>query len=428
VLLPLVKAWVAAGKGDLVGALEMIAPLESLKGLGAFHAMHAGLLQDFVGRVVAAEESYEKALDEAVDPSLRMHEIVANFYLRLGRTADARAVHDRYVAATGAPDQIEPLIAAIDEPGPIAPSVGGVAAGIAESLLGIATLVSQDNVGDRASMYAHLALSLRPDLAIARMLIAEILANQGRDEDALAAYRRVPLDSLFGWQARREAAEALTRLDRVEEAIADLESMIEAKPKLSAAAVSLGNVLRAEKRFAEAASAYDTAIGRLGNVTAEHWLLFIYRGVARERGKQWEPAEQDFLRALELKPDQPHALNYLAYSWVEQGRNFDKALEMLQKAVDQRPDDGYIVDSLGWVYQRLGQYDKAVELLERAIELKPQDPVINDHLGDAYWRVGRKLEARFQWRRALFFEPEPDQVAPIETKIEAGLADGPSDG
>ncbi len=428
VLLPLIKAWVAAGTGDLAGALETIAPLENLKGLGAFHAMHAGMMQDLAGRAVDAEASYEAALDEASDPSLRMHEIVANFYLRQGRAADARAVYDRYAAATGAPDQVETLIAVIDEPGPLAASVGGVAAGIAESLFGIATLVSQDNIGERASMYAHLALSLRPDLAIARMLIAEIMASQGRDEDAIAAYRRVPPDSLFGWQARREAAEALTRLGRVEETVAELQSMIEAKPRLSDAAVSLGNVLRAEKRFVEAATAYDTAIARLGNVTAEHWLLFYYRGIARERAKQWETAEKDFLRALELQPDQPHALNYLAYSWVEQGRDFDKALEMLRKAVDQRPDDGYIVDSLGWVYQRLGQYDKAVELLERAIELKPQDPVINDHLGDAYWRVGRKLEARFQWRRALFFEPEPDQVAPIEGKIEAGLADGPSDG
>jgi Flp pilus assembly protein TadD len=124
---------------------------------------------------------------------------------------------------------------------------------------------------------------------------------------------------------------------------------------------------------------------------------------------------------LEFEPDQPYVLNYLAYSWVDKGKNYDRALTMLNKAVEQKPEDGYIVDSLGWVYYRLGKYDLAVEQLERAIELVPQDSVINDHLGDAYWRVGRHNEARFQWRRALNLEPEKDQVAPIESKLEKGL-------
>ena len=98
---------------------------------------------------------------------------------------------------------------------------------------------------------------------------------------------------------------------------------------------------------------------------------------------------------------------------------------MLVRAVELRPNDGYIVDSLGWVYYRLGHYEDAVTFLERAVELRPQDPVINDHLGDAYWQVGRKQEARFQWRRSLSFEPEADQVPVINAKIERGLTAQP---
>ena len=94
---------------------------------------------------------------------------------------------------------------------------------------------------------------------------------------------------------------------------------------------------------------------------------------------------------------------------------------MLIRAVELRENDGYIVDSLGWVYYRLADYEKAVVQLERAVELRPQDPVINDHLGDAYWKVGRHQEARFQWRRALSLEPEADLVPTIEAKIESGL-------
>jgi Flp pilus assembly protein TadD len=94
---------------------------------------------------------------------------------------------------------------------------------------------------------------------------------------------------------------------------------------------------------------------------------------------------------------------------------------MIRKAVELRPNDGYIVDSLGWVYYQLGNYEGAVVELERAVELRPEDPVINDHLGDAYWGAGRRREARYQWKTALALGPEPDLKAEIMTKLEQGL-------
>ena len=114
-------------------------------------------------------------------------------------------------------------------------------------------------------------------------------------------------------------------------------------------------------------------------------------------------------------------LNYLGYSWVDQGRNLKTAMDYIRKAVKLKPDDGYYVDSLGWAYYRLGNLQAAVENLERAVELKPDDPIINDHLGDAYWRVGRTLEAKYQWQQALTLKPEDDQVATLKQKIESGL-------
>ncbi len=115
-------------------------------------------------------------------------------------------------------------------------------------------------------------------------------------------------------------------------------------------------------------------------------------------------------------------LNYLGYSWIDKGVNLDDALGMIKHAVDLRPNDGYIVDSLGWAYFRLRDFDHATEYLERAIELLPEDPTINDHLGDAYWRTGRLAEARYQWKRALQFQPEADEVKGIETKLNQGLS------
>ena len=128
-----------------------------------------------------------------------------------------------------------------------------------------------------------------------------------------------------------------------------------------------------------------------------------------------------FRRALELSPDEPLVLNYLGYSMIEKKLGLQEALAMVKKAVELRPNDGYIVDSLGWAHYQLGDYDEAVGHLERAVELNPADPIIGEHLGDVYWRVGRKLEARFQWQHAKDNRPEPEDLQRIEGKLKNGM-------
>ncbi|MBN9310218.1 tetratricopeptide repeat protein, partial [Devosia sp.] len=126
-------------------------------------------------------------------------------------------------------------------------------------------------------------------------------------------------------------------------------------------------------------------------------------------------------RALQLNPDQPQVLNYLGYSWVDQGVNLIPALDMIQKAVAAAPNDGYIIDSLGWAYYRLGRFDEAVQQLELAVQLRSTDPEINDHLGDAYWRAGRTLEAKFQWNIAASVDKEGNVKARVAKKLAEGL-------
>jgi Flp pilus assembly protein TadD len=254
------------------------------------------------------------------------------------------------------------------------------------------------------------------------MLIGELLANDKRWDDAIAAYRKVPSDSPYVWEARIQVANALNKEEKPDEAVALLEAMSEERPDDSTALVSLADLLRGRERYRLAADAYERALERVGSLEERHWPLLYARGIALERSKEWEQAEAAFLDALKLKPDQPLVLNYLGYSWVEQGKNLDKAREMIERAVAQRPNDGYIVDSLGWVLFRMGDYKGAVRQLERAVELKPEDPTINEHLGDAYWRVGRHLEARFQWRHALALGPDKDRTDQIAQKIDNGLA------
>jgi len=176
------------------------------------------------------------------------------------------------------------------------------------------------------------------------------------------------------------------------------------------------------------ADLYDRAVKQAGPVAGSgDWNIFFQRGIAYERLKEWPKAEPNFQKALKLSPDQPQVLNYLGYSWIDMNIHLDEGMTMIKKAVELRPNDGYIVDSLGWAYYKLGKFDKAVDELEHAVELKPEDATINDHLGDAYWQVGRKLEATYQWNRALANKPEKDQIPVIRAKIENGLP-APVDG
>lgn len=184
---------------------------------------------------------------------------------------------------------------------------------------------------------------------------------------------------------------------------------------------ALGNILRARKLYAEAIPYYDQALALVPKPERRHWVYYYARGTSYERLKNWTAAEADLEKALALYPDQPLILNYLGYSWIDQGRNLKQGMAHIEKAVALKPDDGYIVDSLGWAHYMQGNFADAVRYLERAVELKPDDPVLNDHLGDALWRVGREREARYQWDQALSLKPEPDDEAKIKKKLETGL-------
>jgi Flp pilus assembly protein TadD len=211
----------------------------------------------------------------------------------------------------------------------------------------------------------------------------------------------------------------------VDEAQKLLEEIARANPSDIRPLDALGSIMRAQKRYAEAVDYYSRAIALIDKPEQKHWTYFYSRGTCYERLKKWPTAEVDLQRALQLSPDQPLSLNYLGYTWIDQNRNLKQGLALIEKAVRQKPDDGYIVDSLGWAHFRMGNYKEAAKHLERAVELRPEDPVLNDHLGDAYWRVGREREARFQWEQALTLKPEPEDIDKIKRKVAKGLPSPP---
>ena len=420
-LLPMIEGWIEMGRGDSAAAIEVLQPLASRSVFGPYFDFHAGLLFDLVEQPASAEEHYGKAVKAVPGGTLRTVAAYGAFLERAGRLDDARALYQAYLEQNPDTLWLEGILARIEEGRKPERAVPTAQAGLAEAFFGAASALPQDNGGDAGLLYARLAIYLRPDFWEAQILIGEILDSLSRHEEAFAIYRQVDARSPFSWTARLRAATNLAALDRVEEAEQALRNMMAERPDRADAAITLGDTLRMRESYAGAAEAYGIAIGRTPEMEARHWSLLYARGVTFERTDRWPLAEADFLAALELQPEQPLVLNYLGYSWIEKGMNLQRAKEMIEQAVALRPNDGYIVDSLGWALYRLGEYEEAVDRLEHSVELLSSDPIINDHLGDAYWRVGRRMEAKFQWHRSLELGPDVELAAIIRRKLVKGL-------
>ncbi len=299
-------------------------------------------------------------------------------------------------------------------------------AGATEVLYGLGAALGRRGGEDLGLIYLQLALYLTPSHSLALLSLGDLYEAMKKPELANKTYERVSPNSPLQRNAQIQLALNLDTLERSDEAKAHLGKLIAGQSRRREAIMALGNILRGRKQFAECADVYSKGIETITKVEKSNWVIFYFRGICYERAKQWPKAEVDLKKSLELYPDQPHVLNYLGYSWIDQGVNLEEGMRMIKRAVEQRADDGYIVDSLGWAYYRLGDMEEAVKHLERAVELKPEDPTINDHLGDAYWKVGRVLEAQFQWAHARDLKPEPEELEKILSKLKSGLPDDTS--
>ncbi|MGK7868941.1 tetratricopeptide repeat protein [Falsiroseomonas sp. E2-1-a20] len=424
-LRPLLLAWMQQGRGQTDAALATLRPLTEAGALRGIHALHLALIADLAGRPREAERAIRIALTETPAPSIRLLQLATAILVRSGREAEAMALVDGlgrgpgdYAVAAGTDAGRQALLGAR--------GMASAVEGIAESYLSLATALRQQGAGDAALILARLSLRLRPDFAPTLLLIAEGYAEENHPDSALRVLDAVPAaDPLAAVTALRRAA-LFDRLERVEAAEAALRGLAVDLPTAPQPLLRLGDLLRARSRFPDAVAAYDQAAARIATPGVQDWPLFYARGISNERSGDWPKAEADFRRALELSPDQPYVLNYLAYTWVERGERLPEARQMLERAVALRPNDGNIVDSLGWALFRMGDIPGAIAALERAVELEPRNSVINDHLGDAYWAAGRQQEARFQWSRALGLEPEAADLAKITQKLRHGLPEPPA--
>jgi tetratricopeptide (TPR) repeat protein len=417
----LLTAWSYAGQFDLRHALDTLDRIRD-PSVFAFRDYHAGLIAGLLGNSPEAQRRLKSAYDDDKN-SLRFADAYARLLSEQGDLVGATKVYEDFSTIIPHHPLIQQAFADLKTNRALDPLVHNAKEGAAEALYGLGSAGSRQGDELPALVYLRLSLYLRPSSDLTAVTLASLFEQLKQSDQAIAAYQLVPLSSPLKVGADIQISLELDGAGKTDEAMRRLNNIVAERPHDVEGLSALAELQRSAKKYTDAAATYDKAVAAVGIPQRDNWTLFYFRGICYERSKQWPKAEADFQKALELYPDQPLVLNYLGYSWVDQGLNLEEAFKMLRKAVELRPNDGYIVDSLGWAHYKLGQYPEAAETLEKAIDLKPSDPILNDHLGDVYWRVNRRTEAHFQWNHARDMGPDPEDLPAILKKIESGLPD-----
>jgi Flp pilus assembly protein TadD len=307
-----------------------------------------------------------------------------------------------------------------------APRFPSAEAAAARALFAPAALLTSQAPVDYSALYLRTIQRLDPDFQRGAMALAEMLEELGLFEAALSVYAGVE-GGAFGTDAAVSAAWLEFRMGRRSLAL-DHARALAADTRRTAPRLLLADMLRVSQRCDEAAELYDAVVADQRSAGGEaDWRPLYYAGRCRQQSEGWAAAEPYFEEALSIAPDEPRILNHLGYNWIVLGEQVEAGFDLVARAAELAPQNGAILDSLGWGHFKQDRLDEAVTWLERAVARSPADPTINWHLGDAYAAVGRELEARFQWRRALELNPDAREAALLRRRLDLGLAAGPDD-
>ncbi len=419
----LARAWTEVAHGNSKKGLKLLNLPNRAEWKQFYLNYHRALIADVAGRQEEARAAFERSYQKD-NRTLRTALAYARHAAHYGRIKLAKSILRKQIdKAQGEPHPLaRDLLDKIEAGEKISLLIKTPEDGLTEVFYGLGEALTGKGDLNMGILYLQMALYLQPDHAFALAALANAYEASRRYEDAIAAYDRIPSGTSLQDSIDIRKAFDLNSLDKVDEAQAMLDKLAGAKPTDLKPLDALGNIMLSRKRFDEAVAYYSRAIDLLPErLEKRHWKFYYSRGTCYDRLKKWPLAEADLQKALKLFPNQPLALNYLGYSWVDQNRNLKQSMALSEKAVALKPGDGDIVDSLGWAHFKLGNFKQAVRFLERSVELEPADPVLNDHLGDALWRVGREREARFQWDQALTLDPEPENAEKIKKKLAQGL-------
>lgn len=416
----LITVWSFAAQRDAESALADLGDdgLPPRSPWTAMQAFQRAMVLDHLGRDEEALAAYARG--EAAG-GLRIAQVIVQYgqlLERTGRREDAVALYRDFLGDVDNPGVAAEL--ARLEAGRAPPRTLSAARGASVALFSLAVLIGQDPVGREQLDPLSLSMAIDPTLEAPRIAFADAMRGMKQGDVARSVLEGVPPSSPYYETTQAQIAFALRAEGRDDEAVAALKNVVD-RTNGRTSRRALADLYRNLDRNADAAPLYAGLVAELDPPARRDWRLFFAQGATLERLGQWPQAEAALQQALLVSPDQPEVLNYLGYTWVDTGLKVREGLAILERAVAQQPDEGYIIDSLGWAHFKLGNFGQAVELLERAVELSPGDSTLNDHLGDAYWRVGRRIEARYQWRRVLTLNGAATERAAAERKIAEGL-------
>ena len=416
------QGWAHLGEGDVTAAMVSFDRVIEGEGTALYGLTHKAYALAFVGDFEGADAVFARAsADGVLRYNVRSAIGHAQILSQLDRNDDAIAIIDAVFNSQQDPNIAE-LRARLEADQAVAfDTVSSPIEGMADVFHAVGAAVRGNAPDAFTLLYVRAATFLDPSYTPAVLMSAELLYELGQYELANETYSTISPDDPSFHQAELGRAEVLADADRKDAAIEVLQALARSHPDLPQVHASKGDTLRRAERYAEAIPAYTRALELYDPASTVNWFVHYTRGISHYKTDNWPEAEADFRAALSFRPDHPQVLNFLGYSLVERGEKLEEALGMIETAAAARPDNGAIIDSLGWVLFQLGQYEESVGHMERAASLEPVDPVINDHLGDVYWAVGRTTEAHFQWHRALSFGPEEETADRIRDKLSRGL-------
>ncbi|TDT75543.1 tetratricopeptide repeat protein [Litoreibacter halocynthiae] len=417
----LTRAWALLGQGKMSDATDAFAKVAETEDFASFSHYHNALALASVGDFEGADNILSGKEFGPLVLSPRGIEAHAQILAQLERRSDAIELLN-VTTANGFSAELESLKERLKADEVVNYDfVSNASEGIAEVYFNLSAVLDGRAAPEHVLLYVRMAQHIRPDHAPAVLMAAEILEGMGQFDLATEAYASLDTSSPAYVLAEIGRANALYSDDRKDAAVEVLTALSKSHGDIAMVHSTLGDILSRTEQNEGSVAAYSRALDLNGIGNRSNWRIMYARGIVKERMGDLVGMERDFRTALELSPNQPDILNYLGYSLVEQRIKLDEALQMIQTAVKESPDSGYITDSLGWIFYRLGRFEEAVAPMERAVELLPVDPIVNDHLGDVYWKVGREREAEFQWKRALSFKPEEAEAERIREKLSRGL-------
>ena len=295
---------------------------------------------------------------------------------------------------------------------------------VGELLFLISNLYSSQNEFEKSNFYLSLSNYLNPKFVFNLSLVAEnFYLNEDYEKSKNVLKNFEKNQDFYYWYRLRKEAQIITKTRSREESLNYITSKFEKINNPNNKFVfDIANFYKKSKQYEQAIKYYSLIIDKMENDSEVAADLFYRRGGSYERLKDFENADKDLKKSLAIIPNDAYVLNYLAYSWLERDYKINEAIEMLEKAYEQKNNDPYIIDSIGWAYYLINDYDKAEKFLKRAIQLMPDDPIVNDHYGDILWKLERKIQARYFWKMVLKMDDaEKELKDQIKRKLTIGL-------